>query len=145
MFNINIIMETEEDIPPIECIESQLRIVFINLIENAIEATDGQGDIYIEVKQMEQNNLRIRFIDNGCGIPGERLHRLGEPYYSTKEKGTGIGLMLSYKIVAHHQGQLFISSEEGKGTTVDVTIPVNRSKDKNGSLKLMLHSSVKPS
>jgi PAS domain S-box-containing protein len=124
MFNNNIIMKIEEEIPPIQCIESQLKVVFINLIQNAIEATEGHGHIYIEVKKVGGNKLGIRFIDHGCGIPRERLHKLGEPYYSTKEKGTGIGLMLSYKIIAHHQGQLFISSKEGKGTTVDVTLPI---------------------
>lgn len=129
MFN-KIVMKIDEGIPPIECIESQLKVVFINLIQNAVDATVGHGNINIEVKKIEEDKLLIRFIDHGCGIPQERLHRLGEPYYSTKEKGTGIGLMLSYKIIAHHQGQLFISSQEGEGTTVDVILPVVQSKNR---------------
>jgi signal transduction histidine kinase len=103
--------------------------MFINLIQNAIDATESNGKIYIEAMRIDQNNrISIRFIDYGCGIPEERLHKLGEPYYSTKEKGTGIGLMVSYKIIEHHQGQMFISSKEGKGTTIEVILPLSQQK-----------------
>jgi PAS domain S-box-containing protein len=127
--NIEIINNIDIGVPHIECIESQLKQVFINLIQNAIDATESNGEIYIEAMGIDQNNrIGIRFIDYGCGIPEERLHKLGEPYYSTKEKGTGIGLMVSYKIIEHHQGQIFISSKEGKGTTVEVILPLSQKK-----------------
>jgi PAS domain S-box-containing protein len=127
--NIEIINKVDLGILYIECIESQLKQMFINLIQNAIDATESNGKIYIEAMRIDQNNrISIRFIDYGCGIPEERLHKLGEPYYSTKEKGTGIGLMVSYKIIEHHQGQMFISSKEGKGTTIEVILPLSQQK-----------------
>ncbi len=64
----------------------------------------------------------------GIGIPEERIKRLGEPFYSTKEKGTGIGLMLSYKIIESHQGNISIMSEVGVGTTVTIYLPKFQSK-----------------
>ncbi|HDR5747651.1 TPA: PAS domain-containing sensor histidine kinase, partial [Bacillus anthracis] len=67
-------------------------------------------------------------IDKGIGIPAERIKRLGEPFYSTKEKGTGIGLMLSYKIIESHQGNISIMSEVGVGTTVTIYLPKIQSK-----------------
>ncbi len=65
--------------------------------------------------------------DEGCGIPKERLQRLGEPFYSSKEKGTGLGLMICYKIIEEHKGEIVIDSEEDKGTIVDIWLPINPS------------------
>jgi two-component system, sporulation sensor kinase A len=67
--------------------------------------------------------VTIEIIDNGCGIPQERLPRLGEPFYSTKERGTGLGLMTCYRIIEAHKGRIDIESEEGKGTTVTIWLP----------------------
>ena len=116
----------DSGIPIIECIENQMKQVFINLIQNAIEATEKGGNIYIESKVIDDMHICIRFIDEGCGISEERLHKLGEPYYSTKEKGTGIGLMISYKIIELHQGQILISSKVNKGTTIEIILPISK-------------------
>ena len=64
-------------------------------------------------------------MDNGPGIPNDLLSRLGEPFYTTKEKGTGLGLMVSYKIIEDHRGSINITSELNKGTTVDIILPVS--------------------
>lgn len=65
----------------------------------------------------------MRFTDQGCGIPEDRIPRLGEPFYTTKEKGTGLGLMVTFKIIESHGGKMKIFSEVGKGTTVEIYMP----------------------
>lgn len=67
----------------------------------------------------------MEFIDNGCGIPESRLESVGEPFYSTKEKGTGMGLMTSYKIIENHKGKIDIDSTVGEGTKVSVSLPLS--------------------
>lgn len=69
--------------------------------------------------------MLIRFTDQGEGIPEERIHRLGEPFFTTKEKGTGLGLMVSYKIIENHRGNIYITSKLNVGTTFDIIIPVS--------------------
>ena len=114
----------DEPLPPLYCDENQLKQVFINIIKNAIEAMPNGGILRIEAKQ-RQDSILICITDEGCGIPKERMATLGEPFYSTKEKGTGLGLMVSFKIVEAHGGEMKIHSEEGKGTTVCLLFPIS--------------------
>lgn len=107
----------------IQCNGNQMKQVFINIIQNAIEASHINGNISISLLDKDNHNIVIRIQDEGCGIPADRLHKLGEPFYSTKEKGTGLGLLVTYKIIEGHKGKLNFASEEGKGTTVDVLLP----------------------
>ncbi|UFJ39779.1 PAS domain S-box protein [Brevibacillus humidisoli] len=111
---------------PILCVENQLKQVFINLLKNALEAMpQSGGEIMIRVGCQEADRVIISIIDQGCGIPEDRLPRLGEPFYTTKEKGTGLGLMVSYKIIQDHQGTISFSSQIGKGTKVDIVLPIS--------------------
>ncbi|WP_209121890.1 ATP-binding protein [Alkalihalobacillus sp. BA299] len=126
--NIEIVFNAENSIPMIECNENQIKQICINLIQNALDATPQTGKIVIDIKSRENKQIVVRIIDNGCGIPKDRIHRLGEPYYSTKEKGTGIGLMVCYKIIEQHNGMLTIFSEENKGTEVEVVLPMMQEK-----------------
>ncbi|MEH6995837.1 ATP-binding protein, partial [Neobacillus drentensis] len=71
--------------------------------KNSIEASKNGGTIWISLGQIENNQVSITVKDNGCGISKERLEKVGEPFYSSKEKGTGLGLTVSYKIVQSHQ------------------------------------------
>ncbi len=128
--NIKVIIEEEEDIPLIQCEVNQLKQVLINILKNSIEAMDRDGKIVIQVKKLGHNHVLIRCIDQGCGIPKERIPHLGEPFYSLKEKGTGLGLMMCYKIIEEHQGKISIKSEIHKGTTVDVILPIHSSAEK---------------
>lgn len=114
----------DEPLPPLYCDENQLKQVFINIIKNAIEAMPNGGILRIEAKQ-RQDSILICITDEGCGIPKERMATLGEPFYSTKEKGTGLGLMVSFKIVEAHGGKMEIHSVEGKGTTVSLLFPIS--------------------
>ena len=128
MTNIQVELYTDSKDIIIECSENQLKQVFINILQNSIEAMPDGGRISIHIKEIGKDGIIISVIDKGIGIPEERIKRLGEPFYSTKEKGTGIGLMLSYKIIESHQGNISIMSEVGVGTTVTIYLPKFRVK-----------------
>ncbi|MED0981017.1 ATP-binding protein [Bacillus paramycoides] len=127
MTNIQVELIADSSEIIIECSENQLKQVFINILQNSIEAMPDGGKISIHMKEMNEDGVIIDIVDEGIGIPEERIKRLGEPFYSTKEKGTGIGLMLSYKIIDSHQGAISIMSDVGVGTTVTIYLPKTQS------------------
>jgi signal transduction histidine kinase len=101
---------------------NQLKQVFINIVKNAIEAMPDGGVISMELR----NTLDSVFIvisDQGEGIPKDMLPKLGEPFFTNKESGTGLGLMISQRIIQAHKGHLEIQSEVGQGTTVMIKLP----------------------
>lgn len=108
---------------PIRCIENQLKQVFINIIKNAIESMPAGGKIKITAKPFNTNTIQIKIVDEGCGIPEQFLKKIGTPFYTTKEKGTGLGLMTTVKIVQSHEGELEITSRVNEGTTIDIYLP----------------------
>ncbi|MDQ0338013.1 PAS domain S-box-containing protein [Caldalkalibacillus uzonensis] len=122
--NVEILTRSENDIPLIYCEENQLKQVFINILKNAIEAMPDGGQVIVDIQRYDDNHILISVKDQGCGIPEERMAMLGEPFYSTKEKGTGLGLMVSHKIIEVHEGRLEICSKVNEGTTVDIILPV---------------------
>jgi two-component system, sporulation sensor kinase A len=138
MSNVRVSINFEPSVPMVPCDGNQLKQVFINIIKNAIDAMPLGGDIEIQVTH-EGNKVFIRFIDNGCGIPEERIPRLGEPFYTTKEKGTGLGLMVSYRIIEAHHGEIRISSEVNKGTMVEVVLPTRDEHVSSMSHHLVAH------
>ncbi|PLS07248.1 PAS domain S-box protein [Neobacillus cucumis] len=99
-----------------------LKQVFLNIIKNALEALSKMGQVHIRVLE-ESTGVKVEVSDDGCGIPENRLQKLGEPFYSTKEKGTGLGLLTCYRIIEAHQGKIHIESKEGEGTTVSIWLP----------------------
>ncbi|WP_438444533.1 ATP-binding protein [Gorillibacterium sp. sgz5001074] len=121
----NIILETrfDEGLPKIRCEENQLKQAFLNIIKNGMEAMPGGGVISLEARRAEQDCVLIRIRDQGTGIPEEVLSRLGEPFVTSKDHGTGLGIMISQQILANHRGQMIIRSEWGKGTCVDILLP----------------------
>jgi PAS domain S-box-containing protein len=104
----------------------QLKQVFINLIKNSMDALSGwpNGEISITCKQLDDKTV-VTISDNGCGIPKEILDKIGEPFYTTKEKGTGLGLLVSYRIIKNHAGTIECQSEEGKGTSFIIHFPIS--------------------
>ncbi len=109
-------------------VENELKQVFINIVKNGIESMEGrQGQLKIETKKLEEEKVLIRFQDQGKGIPKEQLEKMGEPFFTTKEKGTGLGLMVSFKIIESHNGKIVFTSELDKGTTVEITLPLSNS------------------
>ncbi|MCD7036514.1 ATP-binding protein [Metabacillus sp. GX 13764] len=101
---------------------NQLKQVFLNLIKNGIEAIEGNGEILVHVKR-EEDQAVILLKDNGSGIDPELMSLLGQPFYSTKEKGTGLGLAVCFTIVSRHKGTIHIDSEKGIGTAVTIKLP----------------------
>ncbi|MDF2683882.1 MAG: sensor histidine kinase, partial [Brevibacillus sp.] len=104
--------------------ENQLKQVFINVIKNSIEAISGHGEIRISTRLLPNHQVLVRLADNGCGVSEEYIAKLGEPFFTTKEKGTGLGLMISSKIIKDHNGSLQITSKKNKGTVVKITLPI---------------------
>ena len=121
--NIEIIPKFIGDRFILKCEENQIKQVIANIIKNAIEAMPNGGTIHIVVEQ-KNSNLEIAVIDNGVGIEKEHLHLLGKPFYTTKKEGTGLGLMVSKKIIQNHNGKFEITSIPNHGTTVTISLPI---------------------
>jgi PAS domain S-box-containing protein len=126
LYNVQIESNFPKEDLIIECEPNQLKQLFINLIKNSIEASTNGGTIWISLDQIENNQVSITVKDNGCGISKERLEKIGEPFYSSKEKGTGLGLTVSYKIVQSHKGTIHFESEIDVGTTVEIILPIEQ-------------------
>lgn len=125
LHNVQLICEFEtgtEDLV-INCNENKLKQVFINIIKNAIEAMPRGG--YIVISLSAKNGWSfICMSDNGDGIPEAILERLGEPFLTSKEKGTGLGLMISKRIIEEHNGFITFKSQVNHGTRVTVELPI---------------------
>jgi two-component system, sporulation sensor kinase A len=120
--NIHLDHKLANELPTISCEENQLKQVIINLIKNAIEAMPNGGTITVETGMHDENHLFIRVTDEGYGISKEMLDKLGEPFYTTKDHGTGLGLMVCYKIIENHLGELKVQSEINQGTTFEIIL-----------------------
>lgn len=121
--NKEITVQVDRTIPRILGDENALKQVVVNIIRNALESLEQQGQINVTIFT-EELYVCIQVTDNGCGISEKRLAKIGEPFYSTKEKGTGLGLMTSFNIIENHGGKMSIDSQEGTGTTVKIYIPI---------------------
>ncbi|ULO05635.1 PAS domain-containing protein [Paenibacillus sp. 19GGS1-52] len=122
VFNVEMITKFADLVPFVNCVPNQLKIVFSNIIRNGIEAMPTGGDLLIKVKVNDDESVNIIFSDNGIGIPEDKLVNLGATIYSTKEDSMGLGLMVSYKIIASHQGTISVTSTQGKGTIVKIIL-----------------------
>ncbi|MCY8595043.1 ATP-binding protein, partial [Bacillus haynesii] len=122
--NVRIEKQLSGDLPEILAVSNELKQVFLNILKNAIEAMeDAEGFITIR-SYFEKDSVFITFEDQGKGISKDVLEKLGEPFYTTKEKGTGLGLMVTFKIIENHGGSIHFESEEGKGTIVKLKLPI---------------------
>ncbi|MFA9457454.1 PAS domain S-box protein [Halalkalibacter sp. AB-rgal2] len=107
----------------VKCDENELKQVFINLIKNGIDAMPKGGEITIR-SSMEDGDAIVEVIDQGKGISEDKLAKLGQPFYTTKEKGTGLGLMVTYGIIENLGGHVQVRSELNSGTTFQITLPI---------------------
>jgi len=124
--NIEIINEIEQGLT-IKADPHEFRQVIVNLVKNGIEAMPKGGIFYIKaIKDLK--GVRISLQDEGIGMDQTQLKRIGNPYYSTKEKGTGLGLMISYDIIQRMKGEMVVESELGKGTTFTLLLPIPTSR-----------------
>jgi signal transduction histidine kinase len=116
------------EVPEIQCSPSQINQVFLNIITNAAQAIETQGEIVITTRVHDANRVAIRISDTGCGIPEENLSKIRDPFFTTKEVGTGTGLGLSIvdEIIRSHHGELLVESQVGKGSVFTVLLPIKQ-------------------
>jgi len=113
-------------LPHVHCYPAKINQVVMNLVTNAIDATDDGGKVAVRTAPGSNGDIRIEVSDTGKGIPPEVRQRIFDPFFTTKPigQGTGLGLSISYGIVRDHGGKIEVDSEVGRGTTFIVTLPV---------------------
>ncbi|HUV66738.1 MAG TPA: cache domain-containing protein [Sedimentisphaerales bacterium] len=125
--NIKITTTLSASLPRAMMDSGQIQQVFTNIIFNAAEAMAGEGELAVVSRTTPGDEwVEIEFTDTGCGIPRENLEKIFDPFFTTKEvgRGTGLGLAVSYGIIARHKGTIEVESEPGKGTTFIVRLPL---------------------
>jgi signal transduction histidine kinase len=117
-------------LPPVECAAGKINQVFMNILNNALQAMEGRGVITLETKHLaDKNEVLIAISDTGKGMSDEVKRRLFEPFFTTKPvgEGTGLGLSISYGIIEEHKGRIEVESELGKGSMFRIFLPVKQS------------------
>ncbi len=125
--NIRVHRELTPDLPLVVGNPSQIKQVFTNIVTNAVDAMDGEGDLTLRSGcDPAGSHVWVSFTDTGPGMPPAVRARIFEPFFTTKEpgKGTGLGLSLSYNIMRMHRGDIRVESEPGRGTTFTVVFPL---------------------
>jgi len=118
------------ELPPVRCLAGQLNQVFLNLVVNAAQALENTDDGRITISTAATpTDVIIKIQDNGCGIPEENLNTIFNPFFTTKDvgTGTGLGLSISYAIIEKHDGSIDVESTVGVGTTFTITMPIRAS------------------
>ena len=124
--NLTYSLTLDPELPKTVIVSDHLLQVFLNILINSVDASEGYGD-EIAVNSFTKNgNIYVDISDKGCGIPLQMQKKIFEPFYTTKEvgKGTGLGLTVSYGFIQKLNGEIKVKSEEGKGSTFSVIIPV---------------------
>jgi signal transduction histidine kinase len=124
--NIRINVKKQAACPNIKASPKLMHQLMWNLINNAVAALPDGGDITLDIKQSDCNWLRLSCRDTGTGIPSAILPQIFTPYFTTKENGTGLGLVISRLIVHAHGGQLEVDSNVGFGTTFTIWLPITQ-------------------
>lgn len=127
-YNVEIQLHREQPLPEIQGDPERLKEVLVNIIENACEAMEGGGFITIREEERSDASLGrvivIRLADDGPGVPESIQEKILEPFFSTKEEGSGLGLSIATRIVEEHGGHLELTSKEGEGSTFSIILPV---------------------
>ncbi|SDM36674.1 PAS domain S-box-containing protein [Psychrobacillus sp. OK028] len=105
------------------CSESKLKQVFINIMKNALEAITTNGEINISIYEKNENYFGVKIEDNGCGIEESDLQHIGDPFFTLKEKGFGLGMTVTHSIIEAHKGSIHITSRVNVGTSLEVLLP----------------------
>lgn len=126
IYNIDINLQTDDDIPNIYADGEQLKQVILNIIKNAFDALSPGEKIFIQTSWSKHEGIiNILIRDTGSGMDRETISSMFDPFFTTKESGTGLGMFISKKIIDNHGGRIEVKSEKGHGTTVTVLLPVN--------------------
>ncbi len=126
LHHVTIRRDFAPDLPPIPVDGDQLRQVAINLILNAGAAMSEAGTLTVRTFRVGENEVAVVFADQGSGIPVEYQEKIFEPFFTTKARGTGLGLAITRQIVELHHGRIALESSVGAGTTITITLPIQR-------------------
>jgi signal transduction histidine kinase len=121
--NIRIKRDISPDLPEIYLDNGQIKQALLNIVLNAYQSMSSGGELSVRVYKTE-SHISIDITDTGEGIPPDRISKLFNLFYSTKENGTGLGLSITKRIIDMHSGEIRLQSEEGKGTTFSVILPI---------------------
>jgi len=125
--NIDIVKEHSPGLPLVDVDVAQMQEVFMNIILNAAQAMEGKGTLTTVTRiSDDKNSVEVEIRDTGQGIPAKNLDKIFEPFYTTKEvgRGTGLGLAIAYGIVERHHGSIWVESEERRGTSFFIRLPI---------------------
>ena len=123
--NIKFIIEPLQEEIYINGDYNRLNQVLLNIIKNSIEAKDEKKQSYVKLyTKLNQKNIKIYIEDNGVGISKENMKKISEPFFTTKQNGTGLGVLLSKEIITAHDGKIEYKSKENTGTIVTITLPI---------------------
>ncbi len=118
--------ETALEASEIAADRTLIRQVFLNLIQNGIQAMDKRGVMHIGLAHLRDGSVEIKISDSGRGIPADQIDKIFLPFFTTREQGSGLGLALVHKIILSHNGTISVESKPGEGTTFTITLPARR-------------------
>jgi signal transduction histidine kinase len=137
---ITIIKDYAANLPPVQIDREQIKQVILNILLNAIDATSENGKITVKtrsfIKPGGEPYIQIEFTDTGCGIPGEHLEDIFNPFFTTKATGSGLGLSISNQIVQDHKGYIDVESQLEKGSSFFINLPVHQDHPKRRTKEL---------
>ena len=124
--SIDVSVQVDPEVPQIESDPGRLQEIFLNLINNALAAMADGGRLAINVRRSDDGFICVTVADTGCGIPEAIMHRIFEPFFSTKSAsgGTGLGLSITYGLIQEIGGEIRVKSEVGRGTEFSVFLPL---------------------
>jgi len=120
--NVELQKQFADNLPPVKADPAQIKQVFLNIATNAIQAMPDGGRLTI-TSQAKEDKVVITFSDTGCGMDEAQLVKIFDPFYTTKEHGTGLGLTISYRIIENHGGRITVESTPNVGTTFTIELP----------------------
>jgi signal transduction histidine kinase len=123
LIDVELVIDADPDVPEILADEGQMKQIFMNLIKNAGEAMPDGGTLTVHTRR-EGQMLRIEVSDTGCGISPENQQRLFREFFTTKDRGYGLGLHIVHTIVKRHGGTIEVDSKVGEGTTFTLHLPI---------------------
>jgi signal transduction histidine kinase len=109
--------------PPVFVDEQKIQQVLVNIVKNGLEAIAGPGRLQLAAAPAAPDRIRLTITDTGKGMAPEELAHIFDPYYTTKERGLGLGLALAYEIIRAHGGEIAVQSQPEAGTTVTILLP----------------------
>lgn len=121
--NIRIKKDLEPNLPEIHLDNRQIKQALLNILINAYQSMPDGGEVTIRVYRID-SSIKVDIIDSGEGIPLYRIDKLFDLFYSTKESGTGLGLPITKRIIDMHNGEVRVQSQEGKGSTFSIVLPI---------------------